>query len=505
MLHLIRKCIIWTIAASVYLLIGCTENRTNNQISEQIDQYVTSAADHGFSGALLVARNSKVILSKGYGLANREKQIPNTDQTVFTIGSITKQFTAAAILKLEMAGKLRVSDNITAFFPDVPEDKQSITLHHLLTHTAGFPGVIGDDFDPVERDAFVALAMQTPLLHEPGNQYEYSNVGYSLLGAVVEIVSGQPYEAFLREHLFLSAGMIRTGYQLPGWKPDDLAHGYRSGADWGTLHDRPWAVDGPGWHLRANGGILSTLGDMYRWHCALEGRQILSEKAKKAMFTPHVQEGENADSHYGYGWAIFTTPRNTRLVAHNGGNTIFAADMLRFVDEGVVIIGFSNTAGKPAWRVTEAVAHIVFGEDVPPPAGSLPEIDRSTLEHSPEGQHALALLKIWSGGNQKEIQTFILSHFHADVVKRNGMEKLEAMFARDRQEIGQTHLRRAAGSLKDGMELTLESVATGQWWLVTMRFAQDPPHTISRLGVQDTAPLETGESETDQDLDDLGN
>ncbi|MFN2514071.1 MAG: serine hydrolase domain-containing protein, partial [Pyrinomonadaceae bacterium] len=136
-------------------------------------------------------KDGQVILSKGYGLANRERKIPVTPDTIFDIGSLVKQFTAAAILKLEMKGKLRITDPISKYFKNVPPDKATMTLHHLLTHTAGFPDAIGDDYEVISRDEYIKRALNTMLLSAPGEKYKYSNVDYSLLGAIVEMRSGQ--------------------------------------------------------------------------------------------------------------------------------------------------------------------------------------------------------------------------------------------------------------------------------------------------------------------------
>jgi len=330
-------------------------------LGTEIDQYMSRLETLRFSGALLVAKDGDVILAKGYGLADRERHLPVTTETVFTIGSITKQFTAAAIMKLEMEGKLSVDDPITKYFDNVPADKAGITLHHLLTHSAGLRSDYGSsDFEPVSREEFIRRVLQEELLSPPGERYEYSNAGYSLLGAVIEKVTHKNYEQYLNEALFKPAGMLHTGYKLPQWDPDNIAQGYRDGEKWGTVLERPWAGDGPYWNLRANGGIHSTIGDMYKWHLALSGDSLLSAAAKQKIFTPYIREGEGADSFYGYGWAIFETPRGTRLIAHNGGNGIFAADFRRYVDENVVYFIASN-AGMSAIRVSNNIARIVFG------------------------------------------------------------------------------------------------------------------------------------------------
>lgn len=330
----------------------------------RLDAYTKRLADHGFAGVVLVARDGRPVLAKGYGLANRETGRPYTPDTVVSLGSITKQFTAAAILKLESQGKLTVQDPIGRFFKDVPADKAGITLHHLLTHSAGLESDFGDDFDPISRDEIIRRALHSRLRSAPGQRYHYSNAGYSLLAAIVELVSGQGYEAYLQEHLFRPAGMTRTGYRLPRWRPEDVAQGYRRGRHWGTILERPWAADGPYWMLRGNGGIHSTAADMLRWHLALQGDAVLPAAQREKLFTPYVREGL-ASSHYAYGWAVAKTRRGTRVIQHNGGDGIFSADCKRYPDDGVFIFVASNDADTPAWKVSGWLSALLFGGDAP--------------------------------------------------------------------------------------------------------------------------------------------
>jgi CubicO group peptidase (beta-lactamase class C family) len=361
-----------------FVAAGAPATVVNGPVGQKLDQYLSRLEALGFSGAVLVAKDGKIVLHKGYGLADREKKIPYTPETVFDIGSITKQFTAAAILKLEMAGKLKVTDPISKYFDGVPADKQAMTLHHLLTHSSGLEDGFGGDYEEMPRDVLVQKALASKLLWAPGTRYQYSNAGYSLLGAIVEKVSGKPYETFLHEDLFKPAGMEKTGYLIPKWKPEELAHGYQGDQPWGTPLDHAWAPDGPWWNLRANGGILSTAGDLYKWHRALEGETILSKEAKAKYFAPHVPEDEEGSSHYGYGWAIFKTPRKTKLVAHNGGNGIFAADFRRYVDEGgVVIAGSAQSDFRSTW-ITNQIAGFLFGQEIAPPP-AIAKVDPQTL------------------------------------------------------------------------------------------------------------------------------
>jgi CubicO group peptidase (beta-lactamase class C family) len=332
------------------------------ELTRSIERYMQKAVANGFAGSVLAARGEAVILAKGYGFADRENKIAETADTVFSVGSITKQFTGAAILKLEMAGKLKVEDTLAKYIEGVPDDKKSITLHHLLTHTAGFIDALGDDYEPIGRDEFIKRAMGSKLQFPPGARYSYSNVGFSLLGIVVELVSGKNYEDYLAEALFRPAGMTRTGYLRPGFAKGDLAVGYRDGERWGTAMDRPWMSDGPGWHLRANGGILSTLGDMRRWVRALQTDTVLNEAARKEYFAPHVREYPEGNTFYGYGWVTEKTGRGTTLIWHNGGNGIYNAYAGFEPENGVVVIVSSNIAGKISDTYAERIRRIIFGE-----------------------------------------------------------------------------------------------------------------------------------------------
>ena len=359
----------------------------------RVDEYLSRLVRHGFSGAVLIAAvppggnwatEGRVVLKRAYGMADRAAGRPYTVDMVSTIGSITKQFTGAAIMKLEMMGKLKTTDAISKYLPGVPADKAGITIHHLLTHTAGFPGDMGGaDDDAIERDALVARVLAAPLAHAPGGQFEYSNEGYSLAGAIIERVSGQGYEAFLREHLFLASGMNDTGYQAKPWAPEKLPVGYTpEGEPWGRVHKRGWLADGPGWYLRANGGIHSTLDDMYRWHLALESTAVLSADARD-KYQKGSAPALGGTEHYAYGWGVRTSRRGGKVISHNGGNMVFGADVRRYVDEGVVIIAMSNQPVIPATQLApRQIESLYFGDQdvvMPPAPIDVPRAHRDAL------------------------------------------------------------------------------------------------------------------------------
>src|SRR5215469_4457378 len=353
-----------------------------------LDRYLTNLVPLGFSGNVIVARQGTVVLEKGYGLADREKNVPVTSDTVMTVGSISKQFTAAAILKLEMQGKLHTTDSISRYLPNVPADKSAITIHELLTHTAGLAHDYGpSDYEPIGRDAYVARVMAAPLASTPGARFDYSNAGYNLLAAIVELVSGESYERFLHDNLFAPAGMMNTGFHIPHWSASQIAVGYNDGTRRGTMPEH-WLPDGPYWNQEGSGGIQSTPRDMYRWHIALSGNSILSEAERTRFQTGYVASGP--DEQYAYGWGIRQTPVGL-LVSHNGGNGTFFADFLRFIDRDTVIYIASNESAIPATLISRKVAYLAFDMPVtaPPAVASMSASvlqNRSGTYKTPDGR-----------------------------------------------------------------------------------------------------------------------
>lgn len=396
---------------------GCQSTVKNSTATEELgkkmDAFLSDLVQkNGFSGAVLVMKDNQQILNKGYGLADRENNIAYTPQTISTVGSVTKQFTGTAILKLEMMGKLSVHETLDKFFPNAPADKQKITLHQLLTHTAGLVPALGDDYEPLTREAFLKKAMETPLNSRPGEKYDYSNVGYSILSAIVEQQSGMDYEHFLQKYLFAPAGMKHTGYILPDWKNQALATGYRGKERWGKSTEKLWATDGPYWNLKGNGGILSNPEEMYLWHKALLTDKILNAAAREKLYGRHVKEGVNAETYYGYGWAIFPTPRKTWLITHNGGNGIFFCDVLRFMDEKLVIIYQTNAMQRGLGNIAFDLAQMVFNPDFVPvvkPAAATREF--KTLAESPQGELVEKLTRLMITGDEELLKKFIQENF----------------------------------------------------------------------------------------------
>lgn len=320
-----------------------------------------TAINSKFSGVVLVAVENKVLFKEAFGLANREKNIPFSEDTIFNVGSLTKQFTATAILKLHESNKLAVSDPLSKFFDDVPDDKKKITIHHLLTHTAGFVATRGGGssnlYDVVTKKELIEAAFKSKLLALPGEEYNYSNIGYNLLAIIIEKITADNYEKFYYENLFEPAGLTETGYRLPKRAENRVAINY--GADQ-TAYQRLFSIEakslpvgspfqhlklkeGPRFNMEGAGGMSSTVGDLFRWYMALSSNLILSDESKKQLFLPHNASLEKeSKSHYGYGWDIKSTARGTLHAQHNGSNGYSFADMHYFVNENIFIVLATN-------------------------------------------------------------------------------------------------------------------------------------------------------------------
>jgi CubicO group peptidase (beta-lactamase class C family) len=364
-------------AALVALLLlgsACESDRparSERPDSDPVDVLRPSDVPEGSSGTLVAGIGDQMLVCRGWGLADHESDAAAGCDTVYDVGSMTKQFTAAAVLRLQMQGRLRVTDPIGRHLRGVPADKRDITLEHLLTHTSGLVDVLGGDYEPLTRADLIADAFAYELRTRPGERYHYSNVGYSLLAVIIEEASGTGYEEYLAKDLFAPAGMTQTGYVLPEWSPIDVAVEYDAeGSPQGRPFDHPWAADGPYWNLRGNGGLLSTARDMFRWHQALLRERVLDGEAKAELFRPRVLEQPGGDTRYAFGWVVMDTPYG-RAHWHNGGNGLSYGEVARLPEAGAFVFWVTNqyrSAGdwnleRAGGRLTQRVVERLLDEE----------------------------------------------------------------------------------------------------------------------------------------------
>ncbi len=275
----------------------------DRDLRAQLDQYLSRVTSElSFSGSVLVAKGERIVLHNGYGWADLKKTVRVNTETKFFIASITKQFTAAAILKLEEQHRLNVKSSITEFFA-VPQDKRGITIHHLLTHTSGLAQNYAAD-GIVDRDEAVKAILKPPLQSLPDEKFGYSNDGYNLLAVIVEIASGQSYESFLGRNLLQPARMSQTGF----WG-DSLANRRTSIAE--MLSNIPVGNQVPNWGFRGAVGMSSTTGDLYKWQQALLSDKVLKKSSRKRLFTPYAPTSRGM---YTYGWFVSKTKQGLDLI-----------------------------------------------------------------------------------------------------------------------------------------------------------------------------------------------
>jgi CubicO group peptidase (beta-lactamase class C family) len=332
-----------------------------------------------FQGVALVAADGKVLLNKGYGWADAATQKPNDPSMVYQIGSVTKQFTAAAILKLQEEGKLSVNDTIGKYFPKLKEGGR-ITIRHLLTHTSGLYNYTNDTTFwmheaamPSSHEKMMGRFADKPLDFEPGAKFSYSNSGYLLLGYIIEQVSGKPYEQYIRENIFRPLGMSRSGFDFT--KATGRATGYYVSG----VSEPAMIVDSTGSY--AAGAIYTTTSDLFKWVQAMHGKKIIKAESWEQAFTPFKGQ-------YGYG-LIMDKMYGQKRIWHNGGIHGFVSNLEYFPESNTTVILISNYMYSDLSRVSRVLDAALFGKPYElPKARTEIKLAEATLKQY-EGTYAL--------------------------------------------------------------------------------------------------------------------
>ncbi len=330
---------------------------TAARMEELVQSYVTAKQ---FMGSVLVSQQGKILLSKGYGSANLEWEIPNFPNTKFRLGSITKQFTAASILLLEERGKLKVEDPVKKYMADAPAAWDKITIFHLLTHTSGipsftsFPDYRSTEAAPTTPESLVARFRDKPLEFQPGEKWNYSNSGYALLGYLIEKISGQSYSEFVQQNIFNPLGMKDSGYDSNSAIIAHRASGYAPGANGlanaGFIHMTvPFSA----------GALYSTTEDLLKWEQALFGGKVLSQASLAKMTTPFKQD-------YAFGLSV-SANHGFKIIEHGGGIEGFSTQLSYYPDDKLIIIVLGNIVGRFPSEIAAKLGDIVHGvKQVPP-------------------------------------------------------------------------------------------------------------------------------------------
>lgn len=317
------------------------------------DSYIRGLAPaQHFRGTIVVERNGHVLVAKSYGLAVEEWKVPNSQETKFEIASVSKQFTAAAILQLVDRGKLQVSDPVSKFYPEAPPSWNGITVHQLLTHTSGLPNNGLENFTkglcvPYTADELINTLRDRPLAFTPGSAWAYTNTEYYLLAAIIERLSGERYGEYLAHHVFEPLKMGHSGFAATLDLVPQMAEGYTR--ENGVLRHRDYfdrSVE------IGAGGIYTNAEDMLLWNKALDSAGFLSAESLDLMFTAHPP------GNYGYGWFIDAAPRQRSY--HEGSDPGFAAFEARYPEDHVVIVVFANEDDSPVRNIADTLAKYLF-------------------------------------------------------------------------------------------------------------------------------------------------
>jgi len=318
-----------------------------------------------FSGTILLARQGKPLILKGYGFANIEWQIPNTANTKFRIGSVTKQFTSMMVMQLREQGKLKLEDSVCVFLSPCPDTWKAVTIHHLLTHTSGIPSYTGiaawrvTNMMPKTTEQMIAIFRDLPLEWVPGEKYAYNNSGYFLLGVIIEKITGKKYEQALQEMILKPLGLKDTGYDWPGTILPQRAAGYEGRGE-GIRNTAALDMQQP----YSAGSLYSTVLDLLKWEQALYTETLLPEAAKTVMWTPFK-------NNYAYGWSVGEPSPATfghKRIAHSGGINGFSSMLIRVPGENVTAIVLSNNSTVNAGLVARDMLAVYYGQPYTMPA-----------------------------------------------------------------------------------------------------------------------------------------
>jgi CubicO group peptidase (beta-lactamase class C family) len=364
-MHLVLFASLWQISPA-----QCADTPDS---AAKIDKLMSQYADCClFTGTVLVSEHDKIIFKKGYGLADREWNIPNTPDVKFRLGSITKQFTSMLIMQQVAKGNIRLDGHISDYLPYYRKDTGAkVTVSQLLSHTSGIPSYTDDPkfFEDVSRnyyavDDFVKKFCGGDLQFEPGTKFHYDNSGFFLLGAILEHVTGKTYEVLLKENILVPLGMQDSGYDHHADLIAKRASGYQQ--------DLAGVVNAPYLDMAlpyAAGSLYSTVEDLYKWDQALYTDKLVPNDLKQKLFTPNLEN-------YGYGWDIRTIPAGEpgagqTVISHGGGINGFNTLEQRLVGDHDLVVIFNNTPGADLGEMAKGVRAILYGQEPATPKRSV--------------------------------------------------------------------------------------------------------------------------------------
>jgi len=467
------------VVVATALLLSCgsaatTQDTATDRVATDhtaAERILAEAVDDGFEGQVLVVVDGEVVLHEAYGLADAESGTPIDASTVFAIGSVTKAFTRAAILKLAEEGQLSLSDPISVFLDGVPPDKQDITIDQLVTMRAGFGEYHDDtgDHQAMTRDEALQRILAQRLRFEPGSEEAYSNSGYTLLAAIIENVSDQPYGEYVRSELMEPAGMASSGFHGEDlWEDAQVARG-RGGRMYGDNAPHHWPY--PTWVLTGAGGIVANADDLLAWIRAVRGGDVLGPQAL-AVFYPEEEPNR----------------------VYAGGDDFGFLTVVMEVDQGDDIAIINSNTGYRSMALAAQLIEALRGEPVPfsaPGAGG-GDTERETtsgterettgggIPDSPRGRKAMALIEALQDGSPEALEALVTEHFAAELRDAFTMSEHVEMLGQISEQV------RGASDLgvgpRDEFVLEVRLVdAQGEASAIIVELEETPPHGITGI------------------------
>ena len=339
------------------LLIAIIFKAPSQEFPQKIDSLLLSYAKiNRFNGTVLVYKKGKVILEKGYGYQDIKNKIPNTANTIFQVGSITKQFTATVVLKLAEENKLTLQDKLTKYFPDYPRGNE-ITIEHLVSHTSGIYEYFRNPLyhqskaeKPLTKEDRMDFFKDKPMDFNPGTSFSYCNSGYELLGLIIEIITRKPYEQVVKEMILKPLKMINSGFDFIGLKSSLKAKPYSLFSKDKNTESIPWDSTA----TYAAGSLYSNAKDMYLWHQGLLKNKIIKKSSLEKAYTPVL-------SGYGYAWWIDSL-YTKRIVSHGGNVEGFTSHFIRVPEDDVCIVLLNNTYNHEIETIGNSILAILYNQ-----------------------------------------------------------------------------------------------------------------------------------------------
>ena len=354
---------VWGLVALVFVVSGCAPSEPEG-LGEAIDAAVENAMAEGpiVGLSLAASRGGRVVHAQGYGLADLENQLPATAETIYRVGSITKQFTAAAVMQLVEQGQLKLDATVGDYWPESPSHWRDVTIASLLSHTSGIK-----NYTTMERwwksmatemtpDRVVSVFATEPLDFRPGTDFSYTNSGYFLLGLIIERVSGQPFGGYLHEHLFTPLQLTSTSYCDDHALVPNRARGYTQAED--TFRHADYLSMSQAY---AAGAVCSSVLDLLHWSDALADGHVVDHELHERMIHPGTLP-DGTQLEYGFGLAVSYLEGHHQIM-HVGGTLGFAGHLVHFDEEDVTVAVLSNTQGAKATNIASDVARLLLGLD----------------------------------------------------------------------------------------------------------------------------------------------